>query len=65
MISGNSVKCQKCGLAVPIVGKLARPHSTDRIAILEKRIRWTEKRYQNSTNIKKLKDELAELLKEE
>jgi len=24
-ISGNSVKCQRCGIAVHIVGKLARP----------------------------------------
>jgi hypothetical protein len=23
--SDNSVKCQRCGIAVPIVGKLSRP----------------------------------------
>jgi hypothetical protein len=36
-ISGNSVKCQKCGMAIPIVGELARPHN-DRVAILQKRL---------------------------
>jgi hypothetical protein len=37
-IYGDSVKCQKCGMAVPIVGKLTKPKS-NRIAILEKRIK--------------------------
>jgi hypothetical protein len=36
-IIDNSVKCQKCGMAVPIVGKLTKPKS-NRIAVLEKRI---------------------------
>jgi hypothetical protein len=35
--SGDSVKCQRCGIAVPIVGKLIKPKS-NRIAILEKRV---------------------------
>ena len=37
-ISGNSVKCQKCGIDVPIVGKLNRPHN-ERVVILQKRIK--------------------------
>jgi hypothetical protein len=40
-ITDNSVKCQKCGIAVPIVGKLSKPNS-NRIAVLEKRIKWLE-----------------------
>lgn len=35
--SNDHVKCQKCGVAIPIVGKLARPHS-DTIAYVEKQI---------------------------
>jgi hypothetical protein len=34
-ISGNYLKCQKCNLLVPMVGKFPRPHS-DRIAMLER-----------------------------
>jgi hypothetical protein len=52
--------------------KLDRPHATTRIAVLEKRIRYAE-RYQNNINnsnnntdaCKQLKQELADLLKEE
>jgi hypothetical protein len=40
-IIDNSVKCQRCGVAVPIVGKLTRT-GNDRIAVLRKRIRWLE-----------------------
>jgi hypothetical protein len=40
-ITDNTVKCQRCGNAVPIVGKLTRTHN-DRIAILQKRIKWLE-----------------------
>jgi hypothetical protein len=39
-IIDNSVKCQKCGMAVPIVGKLTARN--DRIAVLQKRIKWLE-----------------------
>ena len=39
--SSSSVKCQKCGVAIPIVGKLTKLKS-DRIRILEKRIKWLE-----------------------
>jgi hypothetical protein len=41
-ISSNSVKCQKCGLDIPIAGKLTKPTKSTRIAILEKRIKWLE-----------------------
>jgi hypothetical protein len=34
-ISGNYLKCQKCNLLVPMVGKFPRPHS-DRIAVSER-----------------------------
>jgi hypothetical protein len=40
-ISGNSVKCQRCGMAVTIIGKLTRT-GNDRITILQKRIKWME-----------------------
>jgi hypothetical protein len=36
--SADSVKYQKCGMAVPIVGKLTRTHN-DRIAILQRTIK--------------------------
>jgi hypothetical protein len=35
-ITDHSVKCQKCGIAVPIVGKLTRTKN-DRIALLQKK----------------------------
>jgi len=40
-ITDHSVKCQRCGNAVPIVGKLNGPHN-DRAVILQRRIRWIE-----------------------
>jgi adenine-specific DNA methylase len=65
-ISNHSVKCQRCGIAVPVVGKLTRTKN-DRIAILQKRIKWVETHHNNNSaaDIKQLKEELAELLKEE
>ncbi|MFL6355188.1 MAG: hypothetical protein ACJ71C_01340 [Nitrososphaeraceae archaeon] len=35
-ITDNSIKCQKCGIVVPIVGKLPRPHN-DRLLFCKKR----------------------------
>jgi hypothetical protein len=35
--SDHSVKCQKCGIAVPIVGRLTTRN--DRIAVLQKQIK--------------------------
>jgi hypothetical protein len=72
-IFDHSVKCQKCGMTVPIVGKLSKPNS-NRIAVLEKRIKWLEN-YSHSNNngsyhhknndVKQLKQELAHLLAED
>jgi len=79
-ISNHSVKCQRCGIAVPIVGKLTARN--DRIAVLQKQIKWIEEHYQyphrpygninngnnnkdNNNSIKQLKAELAELLEED
>jgi adenine-specific DNA methylase len=74
-ISNDSVKCQKCGIAVPIVGKLTKPKArNDRIVVLEKQIKWIEAHSHHGNNnrssddngsIKQLKQELAELLTEE
>jgi hypothetical protein len=71
-ITDNSVKCQKCGIVVPIVGKLSKPNS-NRIAVLEKRIKWLENysrgnnngSYHKNNNIKQLKQELRDLLAED
>jgi hypothetical protein len=70
-ISDDSVKCQRCGNPVPIVGKLSRPHN-DRIAILQKRIKWIENYSRGNVNrpsytneVKELKQELAGLLAED
>jgi hypothetical protein len=68
-ISSDSVKCQKCGLDIAIIGKLTKPtKSSNRIAILEKRIKWLEN-YSHGNNrsddVKHLKQELTELLAEE
>jgi hypothetical protein len=69
-ISGNSVNCQRCRMAEPIVGKLSRP-CNDRAALLQTRIKWMEnyRRGGNSTSkdedLKALKQELAELLEED
>jgi hypothetical protein len=64
-ISDNSVKCQRCGNAMPIVDKLSRPHN-DRVVILQRRIKWMENYYHgdNINNLKALKQELAELLED-
>jgi hypothetical protein len=67
-ISDHSVKCQRCGNAVPIVGKLPKPHS-NRIDILQKRIKWMENYYRGNIrsddDLKHLKAELADLLEED
>jgi hypothetical protein len=63
-ISGNSVKCQKCGTAVPIVGKMTR-NSNDRIGTLQMRIKWIEGHYNHATkeqDLKEIKQEVDELL---
>ena len=63
----HSVKCQRCGIAVPIVRKLPRPLN-DRVAILQKRIKWIENYSRGnirSDDVKQLKAELADLLEED
>ena len=62
-ISGNSVKCQKCGTAVPIVGKLSRPHN-DRISVLQKRIKWIENYSHGNINNSRSADDLNALRQE-
>ncbi|MFL6411982.1 MAG: hypothetical protein ACJ71K_12185 [Nitrososphaeraceae archaeon] len=77
-ITDNSIKCQKCGIAVPIVRKLTARN--DRIAVLQKQIKWIEEHYphhyrrsgnlnssnnKDNNNVKQLKAELAELLEED
>jgi hypothetical protein len=68
-ISDHSVKCQRCGNVVPIVGKLTKV-SNDKIGMLQKRIKWIEN-YSRGNNkssaddLKALKAELAELLEED
>ena len=63
----NSVKCQRCGIAVPIVGKLNRP-CNDRAVILQRRIKWVEN-YRRGSNkdedLKALRQELSNLLEED
>jgi DNA-directed RNA polymerase subunit M/transcription elongation factor TFIIS len=70
----SAVKCQKCGNAVPIVGRLAKPTKGNRIDFLQRRIKWLENysRRAGNTNrpsyineIKAVKTELAELLAED
>jgi hypothetical protein len=62
-ITGHSVKCQRCRVAVPIVGKLTKI-SNDRISILQKR-KWIENYSRSYNNLKALKEELANLLEED
>jgi hypothetical protein len=80
-ICNGSVKCQMCGIAVPIVGKLTARN--DRIAVLQKQIKWIEEHYHghyphrpygdinngnnkdNNNNVKQLKQELTDLLEED
>jgi hypothetical protein len=40
----DSVKCQKFGIDIPLIGKLTKPKS-NQIAVLEKRIKWLEEGY--------------------
>jgi hypothetical protein len=44
-IIDSTVKCQRCGVAVPIVGKLTKLRKGNRIDTLQKRIRWLENYY--------------------
>jgi hypothetical protein len=70
-ISGNHVKCQQCGMAVPMLRTLTKPKS-NRIDALQKQIKWIEHYHSRGNNnttkdndLKQLKAELAELMEEE
>jgi len=69
-ISNAHVKCQRCGIAIPIVGKLtlASIHG-HRIDILQRRIEWIKGHYHDhrskNEDLKALKQEVARLLEEE
>jgi hypothetical protein len=66
-ISGDKVKCQKCGSLHPIATWLT-PSESGRIAYLKKRIRWAEINgvdTNNDSSWKHDKEELVLLLKEE
>jgi hypothetical protein len=63
--------CQMCGMVIPIVGKLTKLKS-NRITILEKRIKWLENYSRGNINrpsyineVKALKQELADLLEQD
>jgi hypothetical protein len=70
--SDSTVKCQRYGIPVPIVGKLSKPHN-DRVAVLQRRIKWMENYRHGSgsaknheyDDVKALKQELAALLEED
>ncbi len=47
----KDLKCQRCDIAVPIVGKLTKI-SNDRIAVLQKRIKWIENYRRGNINKK-------------
>jgi len=59
-ITGDSVKCQKCGTAVPLLRTLTRPRS-NRIDTLEKQIKWIEDHSHGNAkadDLKQIKQEL-------
>jgi hypothetical protein len=73
-IFDHSVRCQRCGIAVRVVGgKLTKPKPKQKnIDILEKRIKWLEgysrgnkNRSSYNNNLKQLKQELIDLLAED
>ena len=62
-IIDNAVKCQRCDIAVPVVEKLTRTKN-DRIAVLQKRIKWMQNYSRGNINdLKQLKQELVDLLR--
>ena len=70
-ISDRSDKCQKCGMAVPLLRTSTKPRS-NRIDALQKQIKWIENysrgnnnRPSYTTEVTALKQELAELLEED
>jgi hypothetical protein len=65
-ISDNSVKCQKCGNVVPIVGKMSRTKN-DKLLKLQTRQRFMENHphFCSKQDLEAVKQELAEVLKED
>jgi hypothetical protein len=70
-ICNDSVKCQKCGIAVPLLRAVIKTRS-NRIDALQKQIKWIENYSCGKINrpsyvneVKALKQELAELLEED
>jgi len=64
--SDKSVKCQRCGIAVPIVGKMSRPKN-DTVVKLQTRQRFMENHlhFCSKEDLEAVKQELAELLEED
>ena len=69
-ISDNSVKCQSCGMAVPLLRTSTKPRS-NRIDTMQKRVKWIENYCRGNINrpyvneVQQLKAELADLLEQE
>jgi len=65
-ISDNSVKCQKCGNVVPIVGKMSRTKN-DKLVKLQTRQRFMENHphFCSKQDLEAVKHEIAELLEED
>jgi hypothetical protein len=64
--SNKSVKCQRCGIAVPIVGKMSRPKN-DTVVKLQTRQRYMENHphFCSKQDLEAVKQELAKVLEEE
>jgi hypothetical protein len=64
--SDKSVKCQRCGIAVPIVGKMSRPKN-DTVVKLQTRQRFMENHlhFCSKEDLEAVKQELAEPLEED
>src|ERR1051325_56634 len=64
--SGHSVKCQRCGVAVPIVGKLSRPKNDD-VVKLQTRQRYMENHphFCSKQDLEAVKQELAKVLEKD
>jgi hypothetical protein len=62
----NTVKCQTCSIAVPLLRRLTTKPNSIRIGILQTRIKWMENysRISNINDLQQLKAELADLLEE-
>src|SRR5689334_20158718 len=60
------VKCQRCGIAVPIVGKMSRPKN-DKVVKLETRQRFMENHPYlcSKQDLEAVKQELAKVLEED